>query len=195
MCAANPEPLRIPVVLGSVRVNRRSFHPARLLNARVAANGHHTQQIDLRDLNLPTYDGNPSNDEHSSVQLLREIIAGADALIWLTPEYNHSFTSATKNAIDYLGRELWRKPVAVVGLSSGMLGGARAVEQLNLVLIELRAVPIRESVYFSDACALFNAEGQLLRPDFVRRIDAMLAELTWYGYVLKWGRANLTEEH
>jgi len=118
-------------------------------------------------------------------------MARADAVIWLTPEYNHGYTSAVKNAIDYLHDELRRKPVAVCGLSGGMLGGARAVEQLKLVLIELHAVPIRDSVYFSDARSLFDPEGQLLRPEFIRRIDEVVAQLAWYARALKWGRANL----
>ena len=95
---------------------------------------------------------------------LKEIAAESDAIVWLTPEYNHGYTSAIKNAIDFLHAEIRRKPMAVCGLSGGTPGGARAVEQLKLVLLELRAVTIRDSVYFSDARNLFDQDGALLRP-------------------------------
>jgi len=59
------------------------------------------------------------------------------------------------------------------------------------VLIELHAVPIRESVNFSDARTLFDAGGALLRAEFVERIDYVLADLVWYARTLGWGREHL----
>jgi NAD(P)H-dependent FMN reductase len=96
-----------------------------------------------------------------------------------------------KNAIDFLHDELRRKPVATCGLSGGVSGGVRASEGLKTVLIELHAVTIRESVHFGEARGLFDADGRLLRPDFIRRIDYVLADLVWYARALKWGRTNL----
>ena len=71
------------------------------------------------------------------------------------------------------------------------LGGVRAVEQLRQVLIELDALPIRESVYFGDAGRLFDDEGNLVRGEFVRRIDYALADLARYASTLRWGREHL----
>ena len=184
-------PLSIPVVLGSVRPNRRSYRPALLLGERIAAAGCRTELIDLRALDVPAYGHDPEADASSGVFALRGMLERADAVVWLTPEYNHSFSSAVKNAIDYLHAELRRKPMAVCGLSGGQLGGARAVEQLKLVLIELHGLPIRDSVYFSDARNLFDEDGTLLVPAYHRRIDDMLGELAWYARALRWGRETL----
>ncbi len=183
--------LFIPVVLGSIRKGRRSYYPARLLAERVAAAGHDTELLDLRDLALPMYDEEEASESHPSVTRLRETIGRSHASIWLSPEYNHSFTSAIKNAIDFLDDELRRKPIAACGLAGGVSGGIRATEGLKTVLIELHAVPIRESVHFGEARTLFDAEGALLRPEFIRRIDYMLAHLVWYARALNWGRAHL----
>jgi NAD(P)H-dependent FMN reductase len=180
--------LTIPVVLGSVRPRRLSERPARLLVERLAARGCKAPLVDLRALDLPVFGQSQGGAEPPSILKLQQIAAEADALVWLTPEYNHSFTSAVKNAIDYLHGEIRRKPMAVCGLSGGGLGGARAVEQLKLVLIELHAVTIRDSVYFSDARNIFDTTGALQRPEYVGRIDDMLAELIWYTQVLRWGR-------
>lgn len=181
----------IPVVLGSVRQHRLSERPARLLVERLSALGCRAPLVDLRALDLPIYGQRADQDSLPAVAELQAIAAGADAMVWLTPEYNHSFTSAAKNAIDFLHAELRRKPVAVCGLSGGNLGGVRAVEQLKLVLIEMHAVPIRDSVYFSGARTIFDDRGVLQRPEYLGRIDDMLAELAWYARVLTWGRAQV----
>jgi NAD(P)H-dependent FMN reductase len=183
--------LSIPVVLGSVREGRQSERPAHLLVERLTALGCEAPLVDLRALDLPIYGQRPDADELEGVGALKATMVASDAAIILTPEYNHSFTSAVKNAIDYLHSELRRKPVAVCGLSGGGLGGARAVEQFKLVLIELHAVPIRDSVYFSDARGLFDDQGVLSRPEYVGRIDDLIGELIWYARALKWARATV----
>jgi NAD(P)H-dependent FMN reductase len=187
---SDSERLFIPVVCGSIRPRRRSLRPTQLIVDRVADAGHETQLIDLRELALPLYDEEPASEQHPGVATLREVMGRADAVIWQSPEYNHSFTSAVKNAIDYLDEELRRKPVAVAGLG-GLSGGMRAIEQLKLVLIELHALPIRDSVAFNDSRTLFDADGALQRPEFVPRIDLMVRELVWYARALKWGRENV----
>jgi NAD(P)H-dependent FMN reductase len=183
--------LSIPVVLGSVRPRRLSERPARLLVERLATLGCQTPLVDLRALDLPVFGQRADQDELPAVAELKAVIAAADAVVWLTPEYNHGYTSAVKNAVDFLHGELRRKPMAVCGLSGGNLGGVRAVEQLKLVLIELHAITIRDSVYFSDARHLFDEDDILLRPEYVGRIDDMLAELTWYARILTWGRTQV----
>jgi NAD(P)H-dependent FMN reductase len=183
--------LFIPVVLGSIRRNRRSFYPARLLAERIEAAGHRTELIDLRELRLPMYDEEEATDTHQAVLAFKATMARSDASVWLSPEYNHSFTGVIKNAIDHLHDELRRKAVAACGLTGGPSGGIRATEALKTVLIELHAVPIRESVHFSDARTMFDAEGTLLHPEIVRRIDYVLADLAWYARALNWGREHL----
>ena len=183
--------LNIPVVLGSVRPRRLSERPARLIVERLALLGCQAPLVDLRALDLPIFGQTRDQNELPAVIELKTIADTSDAMVWLTPEYNHGYTSAIKNAVDYLHSEIRRKPMAVCGLSGGGLGGARAVEQLKLVLLELRAVTIRDSVYFSDARGLFDQDGTLQRPEYLGRIDDMLAELVWYAQILTWGRAQV----
>jgi NAD(P)H-dependent FMN reductase len=187
---SDSERLFIPVICGSIRRNRRSLRATQLIVDRVAEAGHETQLVDLRELALPLYDEEPEREAQAGVVALREMLGRSDASIWQSPEYNHSYTSAVKNAVDFVDEELRRKPVAVAGLG-GLSGGTRAIEQLKLVLIELHALPIRDSVAFNDARTLFDAEGALQRPEFIPRIDLMVRELVWYARALKWGRENL----
>ena len=73
----------------------------------------------------------------------------------------------------------------------GYANFAVAEPPLKLVLIELHALPIRDSVYFSDARTLYDEQGRLTRPEYVQRIDEVIAQLAWYAQALRWGRANL----
>jgi NAD(P)H-dependent FMN reductase len=180
--------LRIPVVVGSVRVGRRSHRAAALIAERISAAGYHAAILDLKELALPWNDDEESNLAHVGLTHLRHVLQTSDASVWLSPEYNHGYTAAIKAALDHLGDELRRKPVVVCGLSSGQMGGVRAVEQLKLVMIEVQAVPLRESVYFSMAGELFDDDGRAAHGRVVERIDAAIADLVWYAAALKAAR-------
>ena len=71
----------------------------------------------------------------------------ADGLIVVSPEYNHGYPGPLKEVLDSLYEEYEHKPIGICGAGGG-LGGSRAVEQLRLVAIELKLVPIREALYF-----------------------------------------------
>lgn len=180
--------LFIPVILGSIREGRRSLHAASYLASRIGAAGHASEVVDLKELALPMYSEEDGEEQHAGVRVLRGVLGRSDASMWLSPEYNHSFTGAIKNAIDHVDTELRRKPVAACGLSGAAHGGVRASEGLKVVLIEMHAVPIRDSVHFSEARHLFDADGALLRPEFEQRVDLVVNELVWYARALKWAR-------
>jgi NAD(P)H-dependent FMN reductase len=72
-------------------------------------------------------------------------IGEADGYIMLTPEYNHGYTAVLKNALDWVFAEWHGKPVGFV--SYGNAGGARSIEQLRHVVIELYMHPIRNAIH------------------------------------------------
>ena len=81
------------------------------------------------------------------------------------------------------------KPVAFVAYG-GISGGLRAVEQLRLVVAELHAVAIRDSVSFANARTKFDTEGRLLEPEGPREAMAtMLRHLRWWALALRDARA------
>src|SRR5215210_7690210 len=86
--------LTIPVVLGSVRPRRLSERPARLLVERLTAIGCRAPLVDLRVLDLPIFGQTWEQDELPAVVELKSAASEADAMVWLTPEYNHGYTSA-----------------------------------------------------------------------------------------------------
>src|SRR3954470_7581778 len=152
MNGGSAPPVKIQIILGSIRQNRFGEKPAQwILQEARKREGVEFELIDLRDHPLPMFaeptppgrlNGNYPNE---LVSKWGKKVAEADGFIIVTPEYNHGYPPSLKNAIDHLFVEWGRKPVAFVGYGSA--GGARAVEQLRQVAIELEMAPIRFAVH------------------------------------------------
>lgn len=181
------ERLFVPVILGTAREGRRTENAARFVHGIVSARPEvETALIDVRDFRMPATD---DREETPMVKKYREIIARADALVIVTPEYNHGYPGELKMMLDMAYGEYKRKPVAVCGAGGGM-GGARMMEQLRSVLIELRAIPVAEAVYFSKIGELFDETGSIRDAAYAPRVSKMLDELLWYADVMKSARAR-----
>ena len=84
----------------------------------------------------------------------------------VTAEYNHGYTAVLKNALDHTFVERNRKPVAFVGY--GNVGGARAIEQLRLVAVELEMAPLRHAVHILPDVMIPARRAEHVRPGGVR---------------------------
>lgn len=112
------------------------------------------------------------------VARLRAELAAADALLFVTPEYNYSVPGVLKNAIDWASRPPDQpfdgKPVAVMGASPGALGSARAQYHLRQMLVYLNAHFVnRPEVMIGNATAKFDEAGQLTdeaTKEFIRKL-------------------------
>lgn len=181
----NPQAFYIPVILGTVRAGRQSEAAARVVLEEAKKRGHEAELIDLGQLNIPPVTG---GEPPKDVSVFAEKIKRADGVIIVSPEYNHGYPGVLKNAMDWLYEEWNHKPIGICGVSAGPLGGARMVEQLRLVSIEFKMVPIREAVYFARAQTLFDENGALLDQSLLKRIETFLKELEWWMKVTKVGK-------
>jgi chromate reductase len=99
-------------------------------------------------------------------QKFREQIAAADAVLFVTPEYNYSISGVLKNAIDWASRPpdppLNAKPAAIMGASGGILGTSRAQYHLRQMCVFLNMLPVNKpEVFITQAANKFDAEGRL----------------------------------
>ncbi|ARQ71510.1 NADPH-dependent FMN reductase [Streptomyces marincola] len=146
--------IRIAVVVGSTRPRRRTAVVAEwvLREARshpdVTAGRADVALLDLAAFGLPVLDEPVSaafgRYEHAHTRRWSEAVASHDAFVFVTPEYNHSFPGALKNALDYLYTEWFHKAAGFV--SHGVTGGTRAVEHLRTVLAELKVATVAPQV-------------------------------------------------
>lgn len=111
---------------------------------------------------------------------------GESRFIVVSPEYNHGYPAALKNALDHLYQQWVHKPAALVTYG-GVASGYRAAEQLRQVFVELKTVPIREQVGLSlvpGVTPSVDAEAGTAHALLERALDGMLAELLWWTRVL-----------
>lgn len=141
--------------------------------------------LDPRDFRMPATD---DREETPMVKKYREIVARADGLLIVSPEYNHGYPGELKMMLDMAYEEYARKPVAVCGVASGGMGGVRMVEQLRLVLLEYHLTPVAPAVYFSNIKTAFGADGQPADAVYRERVRKLIDELLWYARALKRAR-------
>ena len=141
---------RLTVVIGSTRPQRVGAAIASwFIEIARKHPAFDVELVDLAELNLPMLD-EPEHPRlrryrHGHTKRWSRIIAASDAVVFVVPEYNHSFNAATKNAIDYLHEEWRDKAVGFVSYG-GVSAGTRATQALRPVLLAVKAIPVFESV-------------------------------------------------
>ena len=138
----------------------------------------------LRD--VPAYDQDDDVEPvHPAVAALRAAVAGADAVLIATPEYNSSLPGALKNALDWASRPLATnvfrsKPVAVIGSSVGVFGAVWAQAELRKVLAAMGARVTDVELAVGHATEKLDAHGEVedegLRAELREALDTLLAE-------------------
>jgi chromate reductase len=135
----------------------------------------------LRD--IPPYDEDyDTEDAPEAVSRMREAVRDADAVFFVTPEYNSSIPGVLKNALDWLSRPfaantLRDKPVAVIGASSGMFGAVWAQAELRKVLGSIGARVTEGEVAVGQAGERFDENGRLNEPNLEQEVHEVIATL------------------
>ncbi|MGH8371053.1 MAG: NADPH-dependent FMN reductase, partial [Gammaproteobacteria bacterium] len=143
---------RIGIIVGSTRPGRKADAVAQWING-IAQQRKDAQFeiVDLQDFNLPLLDEPvpPSLGQYSKphTHAWAGKIGSLDGFVFVTPEYNHGTSGALKNAIDFLYAEWNNKAAGFV--SYGSAGGARAVENLRLIMAEVQVATVRAQVMLS----------------------------------------------
>ncbi len=181
-------PIFIPLLLGTTRKGRASENVAKFVYGEIQKHADiETEYIDLRDLKFTADDaGEAIKDPKFSATMER-----ADGLVLVVPEYNHGYPGLLKHALDTNLKEYIHKAVGICGVSAGVFGGARMIQNLLPVMRELGLVTIFWDGNFSSAQKLFDEKGTLLETAYVKRIDQFLKELIWMSKVLRYGRENV----
>lgn len=198
-------PVKIKVIIGSTRQGRFSEKPAQwIFDEAKKLQGVEVELLDLREFQLPFLEDpmppSMAKGQYSSEAVTKwaEKIHDGDAFIIVSPEYNHGYSAVLKNALDVISPEWKRKPVGFVGYGSAM--GARAIEQLRQVAVELQMAPIRHAVHIPVDIFMAHMMGtgptgpEMFEP--IRKnpmgdaVEKFFDDLLWWAKALKTARAE-----
>jgi chromate reductase, NAD(P)H dehydrogenase (quinone) len=188
-------------ILGIAGSTRAGSHNAQLLRAAGAALPPDVALVELDPAvikAIPAFDeddeARAGGDDIPALRAMRDQIAGADAVLFATPEYNASVPGALKNAIDWISRPiasnvLRNKPVAVIGASTGLFGAAWAQAELRKILRTIGANVVDRELALAHAHQQFDEHGSLLecslREQLVEHVDELLAAATAFRLVAR----------
>ena len=172
--------MKVLGISGSLRND--SFNRKLLANAAELLPGDASLEIWDGLKSVPPFDEDDEQHGPEGVADLRDALAGADALLVSTPEYNHSIPGQLKNALDWASRPkatsvLRDKPVAVVGASTGAFGAVWAQAELRKVLAAAGARVVEVELPLSFAGRRFGPDGRLVDDDVREQLREVVETL------------------
>jgi NAD(P)H-dependent FMN reductase len=189
-------PLKLPVILGSVRRDRIGIRVARYAVAALQGRGHQVTLIDPVEYSLPLldrmYKEYPPGQAPTQLERLAEVIRLADAYVVVSGEYNHSIPPALSNLLDHFLEEYFFKPSAIICYSAGAFGGVRAAMQLRAMLAEMGMSSIPSILPFPKAQELLDEEGRPTGDRLGKGSTRFFDELEWYARALRAARSQGT---
>jgi NAD(P)H-dependent FMN reductase len=180
--------IKVAIILGSTRPGRNGEAVARWAHdlARKRADAEF-ELVDLKAVNLPFLDEAvpPSLGKYAQphTKAWAEKVASFDAFVFVTPEYNHGTSAVLKNALDFVYAEWNNKAAGFV--SYGSAGGARAVEQLRLVMAELQVADVRAQVMLSLFTDFRKMSEFTPDPRHEASLNTMLDQVIAWGTALR----------
>src|SRR5437016_13872548 len=187
--------LRIAIIIGSTRPGRNGEAVAKwVFEVSQKRSDAEFELVDIKDFNLPLLDEpvppimGQYSKPHTKVWAAK--IGSFDCYVFVTPEYNHGTSGALKNAIDFLFGEWNDKAAGFV--SYGGAGGARAVEQLRLVMAEVRIATVRNQVLLSMFTDFEHFSVFKPAPQHEKSVHAMFDQVIAWGGALKTLREKQT---
>lgn len=175
--------MHITILSSSTRLHRASHRVALALESAINSKGIHTAEVlDLAEYRFPVMEEvlhRHPNPPDGLVEFAEKIRA-SDAHIFVSPEYNGSYTSALKNAVDYLKEgEFARKVIGVASVTTGSLGGIRAALAMQQLVLGISAFPIPQMLAVGNVLQRFDESGQLLDPIFERNLEVFFKNFLW----------------
>jgi len=175
---------KILAFAGSLRTNSFNKKLVRVAAKCAEDAGASVTVLDLRDLDLPIYDGD-LEEKHglpAGAKKLKDLMKSHDGFLIAAPEYNSSVTAALKNAIDWASRpaegekplEAFAGKVAgIMAASPGALGGLRGLFQLRFILGNIQVLVIPDQHAIAKANEAFNDDGSLKDEKHAQKIESI----------------------
>lgn len=180
--------MKIVIVSSSTRTGRLTHQAAKGLHLLLNEQPDVTSVLlDLKEMALPMFEESYGklSSPSSTISAVHEILNDADAFLFVSPEYNGSYSSALKNMVDIYPKTTFaNKAVGIVTISSGSLGGMRAAIQMQQLTLAIWAIPSPQMLLVADVQNKFNEEGLITDPSFGQKTTVFLREFIWLANAL-----------
>ena len=193
--------MNILIISGSIRTGRKSHDVAVELQKRFVSQGlQDTHVLDLAVYTLPVLEEKylPGNNYMpEGLTDIQQMLDAADAMIFLSPEYHGSYTGALKNAVDYFWKEFQRKPIGVVAVASGRMGGINASSHMQQLILSLGAFPMPYKLLIPTVQNAFDDSGLITDEFLSKSFDKFVSEYLWFAEAIADRKAKeaLTIKH
>jgi NAD(P)H-dependent FMN reductase len=187
-------PLKLPVLLGSVRPDRMGIRAARFVMRTLEERGHAPTLVDPMELQLPLldrmYKEHPQGHAPENLEKLASLYRAADGFLIVAGEYNHGIQPALKNLLDYFLEEYFWRPSGIVSYSQGSFGGVRAAMQLRMTLAELGMSSVPSLMPIPAIQNALSEDGVPADERLNKSMARFLDEFEWYARALQVERAK-----
>ena len=172
---------KLKVISSTVRPGRKGPIVAKWVAEQAKKHGtFEVEVIDLGEINLPlmneTVHPVQKQYEHEYTKNWSRKIDEADAFIFVTTEYNHSYPASLKNSMEYLMHEWGYKPAGIVSYSGGAFAGVRAATNLRHDLILLRTISLAEMVNIPSLAQYINEDGEFVPNEMIEKSTAVMLQ-------------------
>ncbi|HYV93309.1 MAG TPA: NAD(P)H-dependent oxidoreductase [Chitinophagales bacterium] len=180
--------MNILIISSSIRENASTRRVAiHLFNHLAQVPILQSEFVDLTDYEYPIWKEVFHREISPPVECvtLHDKLSAADAMIFVTPEYNGSYSLALKNMVDYFGLKVFeRKAIGVASVSTGALGGIRAAVQLQQLILAIYAIPVPQMLLVPSVQTRFDEFGKLLDDSFAKNVDRFVNDFLWFAEAL-----------
>ena len=173
--------MKIEIIAGSPRKTSITLRVALHLQQYLTEHtSHEIGLINTREWNLPPLESVFSSVENTPEKwkALSERMFAADAFILLSPEYNGSYSPALKNLLDHYPKQ-HHKPFAIATASPGAMGGIRAAQQMQLLVIALFGIGSPYMLIVPQVDKKFDPTGNLIDETFLNSVHNFVSEFLW----------------
>jgi NAD(P)H-dependent FMN reductase len=174
--------MKIAIISGSTRLNRKSHRVALAAEKYLKNKGCEPVVLDLAALNLPMFEETISKmaEVPAGLRAFADAVKSADAAIFVSPEYNGTYTSALKNAVDFLSENQFsKKVVGIASVSAGPGAGMRGAMNLQELVLGVGGFAIPQMWTIGEVDKKFDENGELLDPSFAKKTDFFFDGLLW----------------
>ena len=172
---------KIAIIAASVRTGRKSIRVAYFLKKFTESNQFGTVTLlDLEKYQFPVFNERlkfQKNPLPAAVEFASEV-KNADGVIIVTPEYNGSYTPVMKNLLDHYPKQS-HKAFGIVTASTGIMGGIRATQQMQLLINALFGIASPHMLVVGGVDKRFDEDGNLLDEAYQKSIDVFIREFLW----------------